>query len=80
MDREQFRKQITQRYVAGKAMDGASADQIARGVLDPVEQMNYLSAKSGSPKSTEGDGFLGFFIFLVLILLGFILLFLRIIA
>ena len=62
MDREEFREQITQRYIAGKAMDGASLDEIARGMVDPVEQMNYVtsqaerrsrsSASSGSTGST----------------------------
>lgn len=55
MDREQFREQITQRYVAGKALDGASSDEIAKGMVDPVEQMNYVTGL-GADKSAAGSG------------------------
>lgn len=48
MDREQFREQVTQRYVTGKALDGASVDEIAEGMVDPVEQMTYVT---GLPKT-----------------------------
>jgi hypothetical protein len=72
MDSEQFREQITQRYVTGKTLDGASLDEIAKGMTDPVEQMNYLT---GQPKmnptpSTQGTGAGGFFLLVFLALLA----------
>ena len=58
MDRDQFLQQITQRYVAGKALEGASADEIAKGVVDPVEQMNYVAGlgKKQGDGSSAGSG------------------------
>lgn len=54
MDRDEFREQITQRYLAGEVMDGASADEIAGGVMDPVGQMDHVTG--GSSKSVDGSG------------------------
>lgn len=76
MDREEFREQITQRYIAGKAMDGASLDEIARGMVDPVEQMNYVTSqserKSSSSAGSESTGstILGWFILIALLALA----------
>lgn len=70
MDREQFREQITQRYVAGKALDGASADEIAKGIVDPVEQMNYVSGLGSKPTNNAADtgsGLLGGLVLVCLI-------------
>ena len=73
MDREQFREQITQRYVAGKALDGASADEIAKGIVDPVEQMNYVSglgARSTNSAADTGSGLLGGLVLICLVVLA----------
>jgi len=73
MDREQFREQITQRYVAGKALDGASADEIAKGIVDPVEQMNYVSGLGTKPTNSAADtgsGLLGGLVLICLIALA----------
>lgn len=70
MDREQFREQITQRYVAGKALDGASADEIAKGIVDPVEQMNYVSGlgtRSTNSAANTGSSLLGRLVLICLI-------------
>lgn len=56
MDPNQFRQQIAQRYVAGKGLDGASADEIAKGLLDPVEQMNYICSSGAKSKRHAGSG------------------------
>lgn len=73
MDREEFREQITRRYIAGKAMEGASLDEIARGMVDPVEQMTYIPGqakqKSTSAGST-GSSVFGWFILIVLFALA----------
>lgn len=70
MDREEFREQITQRYVAGKVMDGASLDEIAEGMTDPVEQMTHLTGHS-EPKSnytiSTGDRLLEQFVLIILV-------------
>ena len=73
MDREQFREQITQRYVAGKALDGASLEEISAGMVDPVEQMNYVTgqAKKGCATSSSGENSpLGWLLFISLIALA----------
>ncbi|MBY0552043.1 MAG: hypothetical protein K2W95_32465 [Candidatus Obscuribacterales bacterium] len=73
MDREQFREQITQRYVAGKALEGASLEEISSGIVDPVEQMNYVTGQtkqnSTSPSSQSGSA-IGWLIFISLIALA----------
>ncbi|MBX9687284.1 MAG: hypothetical protein K2X27_11315 [Candidatus Obscuribacterales bacterium] len=82
MERKEFREQMTQRYVAGKALDGASAEEIAGGVVDPVKQMEYLAGRaesSGSASQNAIGTVLGalFFVSLIVILLfsGFLQLF-----
>ncbi len=73
MDRDQFREQITQRYVTGKALEGSSMDEIAKGMVDPVEQMNYVTGqskskqKSTAPTSPCGDSGLAWLVFIALI-------------
>ena len=72
MDREQFREQITQRYIAGKSIDGAKIDEIAAGIGNPVAQMEYIVSLSEN-KSGEDYGtpplqtFVGWVIFLAII-------------
>lgn len=51
MDPEEQRKQMNQRYVAGKFLDGESLGDIADGLIDPVEQIDYIS---GSPERIPG--------------------------
>jgi len=77
MDREQFREQITQRYVAGKALDGASLDEIAEGMVNPVEQMNYVAGQAGrssnsTPAGSQSSGstVFGWLVFVALIALA----------
>lgn len=72
MDREQFRQQITQRYVAGKALDGASLDDIAKGMVDPVEQMNYVTGQSKKRRQQDNSeqGPWGAIFFLLIIALA----------
>lgn len=73
MDREEFREQITQRYIAGKAMDGASLDEIARGMVDPVEQMTYIPGQSkqkSTSNSSNGASVFGWFILIALLALA----------
>jgi hypothetical protein len=41
MDRKDFR-QIDERYIAGKAFDGASGDSVVDGVYNPIEELNYV--------------------------------------
>ena len=81
MDREQFREQITQRYIAGKALDGAKTEEIAAGLINPAEQMEYV-ARLAENKSGEDFGtppsltFVGWIVFLAIIAacaLGFFL-------
>jgi len=48
MDRNEFRQQVTRRYVAGKAMDGSSFEEIAKGTVNPAEQMRYLSEQAST--------------------------------
>jgi len=72
MDRDQFRQQITQRYVAGKALEGASADEIAKGVVDPVEQMNYVTGNKQRDDSSAGSG-AGGVLLLVLLLVALVI-------
>lgn len=72
MDRRDFR-QISQRYIAGKALDGASVDEIARGIVDPVEQLNYVTGSetrrsAASQDSNDSGGLI--FVLLVLALIG----------
>lgn len=55
MNRDQFRQEITQRYVVGKALDGASVDDISRGLLDPHEQMNYVSSQIAPRRRTSSS-------------------------
>ena len=54
MDRRDFR-QIDERYIAGKAIDGASLDNIVDGVYNPVEEMNYLTGTSNTPTKPTTD-------------------------
>ena len=72
MDREQFREQITQRYVTGKALDGASLDDIAKGMVDPVEQMNYVTGQSNKRRHQDSSeqGPWGVIFFLLIIALA----------
>jgi hypothetical protein len=71
MDREQFREQITERYVTGKALEGASLEEIAEGMVNPAEQVDYVTgmSKSGSAVDRKGSEPAGTF-WLVLILLA----------
>ena len=81
MDREQFRQRVTQVYVTGKGIGGAGLDEIAKGNVDPVEQMKYLSEMSRTPDktksttSTAGSG-TGFLIVLIILALATLALFL----
>ncbi|MBX9725467.1 MAG: hypothetical protein K2X81_28980 [Candidatus Obscuribacterales bacterium] len=74
MDREQFRKQVTQRYVASKALDGASVDEIAEGMVNPVEQMKYLAERPSkltpSDSPSTGNVVFAWIVFVVLITLA----------
>lgn len=42
-DRE--RDELNQRFIAGKALDGASLEEIADGFGDPVKEMNYITGQ-----------------------------------
>ena len=47
------RQQMNQRYNAGKVLDGASLEEIANGIVNPVEEMNYITGtnKQGTSQS-----------------------------
>jgi hypothetical protein len=45
VDPREQRKQMNQRYVAGKFLDGESLDTIADGMIDPVKEMDYITGQ-----------------------------------
>jgi hypothetical protein len=53
MDRKEFR-QIDERYLAGKFMEGASLDEIAKDAYNPVEEMKYVSGQGNESGGKPG--------------------------
>ena len=75
MDKEDFQEQITQRYLYGKVIEGASLDEIADGLSDPLEQMDYVAgnvsktyASSTPAAASSGNSVGGLLLFVMLIL------------
>jgi len=55
VDPKEQRKQMNQRFVAGKFLEGESFERIADGMLDPVEEMNYLTDSPRRASQADGE-------------------------